>query len=104
MELNLLSSHDLLKFRIESPVIDEIIEGDAADIIIVVPIIIQFLDMFLLCLILRLLRVVQVQDIDLSNVTSRLDSATFTFPRRLPQSRIGIVMPTSTTWFPFSRL
>ena len=67
IELNQSSPHDLLKFRIKSLVINEIIKSDAAYIVIVVPIVVQFLDMLLFSLILRLLCIVQVQNIDLSD-------------------------------------
>lgn len=67
IELNQSSPHDLLKFRIKSLVINEIIKSDTAYIVIVVPIVVQFLDMLLFSLILRLLRIVQVQNIDLSD-------------------------------------
>ena len=67
IELNQSSPHDLLKFRIKSLVINEIIKSDTAYIVIVVPIVVQFLDMLLFSLILRLLCIVQIQNIDLSD-------------------------------------
>ena len=67
MEFNRSSPYDLLKFHIKSPVIDKIIKGDTSYIVIVVPIVVQLLDMLLFSLILRLLRVVQVQNIDLTD-------------------------------------
>ena len=67
MEFNRSSPYDLLKFHIKSPVIDKIIKGDTSYIVIVVPIVVQLLDMLLFSLILRLLCIVQVQNIDLSD-------------------------------------